>query len=297
MRHTRAVFCFAFVLSLFVSCKKDKDEKFVEIADASTGGNTKTVTMEYSAGNQIVDAITLKNSGSDVVHVKLALDDPALEAAKAKKLPAGNFSITNLEFDIPAKGSTNVPITIINRNTIPMDTTYALAFKIESVSKGNITPNGQSMVVRFDLRNKFDGRYRITGTFVDIAAPTLTFTEHVIDVITVSPTQVKFIPVDLGIEGYLILSGTSLSYYGSFGPVLTFNPTTNKLTAVTNHYGQPASNTRSAEIDPSGSNLWDPTSKSIIVKFYMKQPNTVTSSPYIRVYFNNTLINQGKRFN
>ena len=136
----------------------------------------------------------------------------------------------------------------------------------------------------------------MTGSFTDIAAPTITFTEQIVRMVTVSPTSIVMIPKELGIPGYLILSGTSLSYYGSFGPTFTFNPTTDKLVAVTNSYGQPAANTRSAEIDPSGTNNFDPATKAIVVKFFMKQPNTVTTAPHIRVFFNNTLIHQGARY-
>ena len=164
------------------------------------------------------------------------------------------------------------------------------------MSAGTIATDAKSIVTTVDMRNKWDGRYRVTGTFTDIATPNITFTEQEANLITISPNQIQMIPKDLGIPGYLILSGTSLSYYGSFGPVFQFDATTNKITGVTNSYGQPASNTRSAQLDPSGTNQYDPNSKTFTVKFWMKQPNTITTPPHHRVMFINTFIYIGPRF-
>jgi len=59
--------------------------------------------------------------------------------------------------------------------------------------------------------------------------------------------------------------------------------------SVTNAYGQPAGNTRAAELDPSGVNAYDPDSKTIKVKFFMTQKSLVPVAPYIRSQFDWTL--------
>jgi len=295
-RFQSAVVLITLFLIGITACKKNKDSSVVEISDVRTGGTEKTILMNFiNNSSETVTALTLKNQGSANMHVKLVKDNGPLAAAKAMALPTNGYSIANLEFDISAGGSVDVPITIIKTN-LNTDTIWGIGLKIDSASGGTIAQDAKTIVVKFDFRNKWDGRYRMTGTFTDVAAPTITFTEQVVKLVTVSPNSVVMVPEQLGIPGYLILSGTSLSYYGSFGPTFTFNLTNNKLVAVTNSYGQPASNTRSAEIDPSGTNNWDPATKAIVVKFYMKQPNTVTTAPYIRVYFNNTLIYLGARY-
>ena len=285
-------------LLILASCKKDKNSNDIEISDVTAGGNVKTFMVDYLPGNQTVTAITLKNQASGsagAVHVKLKIDT-AVSAAGAKLIPNNGYTQPTLEYDVPANGSVAVPLTI-NRSNLPPSEVYGIGFKIETTSSGTISTSAGSIVLKFDLRNKFDGKYRITGTMVDIAAPTLTgYFPQDIALTTTGPNQAVFIPLDLGIPGVLILSGTSLSYYGSFGPVLNFNSSTNQITSVVNSYGQPAGNTRSAEIDPSGLNVWDPATKNIYVKFYQKQPNTVTTAPHIRVYFNNTLTYLGPRF-
>lgn len=285
--------CLPVLLSIIIiaGCKKNKNSGIVEISDS---GTEKVVNIDFIPGNQSVDAITIKNTGSGNVRVKIATDT-AVSAAGVTPLRSGNYLIGNLEFDIPANDSKTLPITI-NRTGLGVDTVYALNFKIASVSGGSIANGSQSIKVKFDLRNRWDGFYKITGNFVDIATPTITFTEQEVSLISNGPASVIMIPKNLGIPGYLILSGTSLSYYGSFGPVFNFDPASNKVASVTNSYGQPASNTRSAELDPSGTNQWDPATKSMAVKFFMKQPNTVTTAPYIRTYFNNTFVYLGPRY-
>jgi hypothetical protein len=289
--------CLITVFSLiFIACKKDKNS-VIEISDVRTSGNIKVVSMDFSPGNETIVAITLKSQpgGSGTAHVKLAMDSAAVVAAGARTLPAGSYTIPSLEFDLAAGSTVSVPVTI-NRSTLAVDTTFAIGFKIAEVTKGEVAQDAKNIVVKLDLRNRWDGRYRVTGTFTDYSAPTITFTEQIVDMVTTSPTQMMMIPRDLGIPGYLILSGASLSYYGSFGPVFGFNPATNKVISVVNSYGQPASNTRSAELDPSGSNQWDATTKNFTVRFWMKQPNTVTTPPYIRVLFINTMLYLGKRY-
>lgn len=294
-RQAIASVCLSLLLLLIVTsgCKKNKNSGVVEISDLGTG-NEKVVTLDFLPGNQTIDVVTIKNTGSGNAHVRLGIDT-AVSTSAAKGLRASNYSIGSLEFDVASGSSKTVQLSI-NRTGLSVDTVYGLNIKIESVDGGSIANGSQSIVVKFDLRNRWDGRYKVTGTFTDIASPTLTFTEQEVALITTGPASVVMIPKDLGIPGYLILSGTSLSYYGSFGPVFNFDPASNKVASVVNSYGQPAPNTRSAELDPSGTNKWDPATKSMSVKFFMKQPNTVTTAPYIRVYFNNTFISLGTRF-
>ena len=163
---------------------------------------------------------------------------------------------------------------------------YALGFTITDGGGAKISNGLESAMIEVGVKNRYDGYYRVTGTMVDVAAPTITgYFPQDVALITTGANSVVMIPLDLGIPGHLILSGTSLSYYGSFGPTFTFDLATDKVTAVTNSYGQPAGNTRSAEIDPSGVNKWDAATKNMDVKYFMKQPNTVTTPPNIRVFF------------
>ena len=127
-----------------------------------------------------------------------------------------------------------------------------------------------------DGKSILDGKYTVTGSLVDLAAPTISATgPKEYHLRSLSPTEVEFFPVELGILGHLILSGTSLSYYGSFGIIVTFDRTTNKITSIKNSYGQPSTNGRYAILDPSGVNAWDPATKTIKIKYWMDEPTVI----------------------
>jgi len=284
-------------LLLVTACKKEATS-VVEIAETKAGGSVKAYPAEFSNTTETINVLTIKNTiGAGGVHVKLAKDDAATLPPNTRLLPASNYSLGPLEFDINPNSSATFAITVMNKLSRNVDSFYAVPLKIESVTGGTIAPDAKSLVVVFDLRNRLDGKYRVTGTMVDIAAPTLTgYFPQDVNLITTGANSVVMIPLDLGIPGHLILSGTSLSYYGSFGPVFTFDNSNFKVLAVTNSYGQPASNTRSADIDPSGTNQWNSSTKNMSIKYYQKQPNTVTTAPYIRVYFNETFTYLGSRY-
>ncbi|MEI9943646.1 MAG: DUF1735 domain-containing protein [Chitinophagaceae bacterium] len=289
------------LLLLMVSCKKSKQKNVSagivsEISDVRTDGNTKTVALSPTAGSETITAITLKNqttgTGSSV-HVKLSLDNAAVTAASLMPLPMNGYTLSTLEYDIPANGSVAVPIVINRTNLLTVDTTYGISFEISTTSSGTIANDAKKIMVKIGLRNRWDGRYKATGTMTDFSEPTIySFPEQEIYVITTSPTQVKVIPKQLGIVGYIVTNIANPTFYGSFGPVVNFDATTNKITSVINFYGQPAANTRSAELDPSGTNQWDPTTKNIAIKFWMNQPSVITPHKAI---FNSTWTYLGPR--
>jgi hypothetical protein len=174
----------------------------------------------------------------------------------------------------------------LDASKLDLSQQYALGFTITDASGAKIANGLESAMIEVGVKNRYDGSYRVTGTMVDVAAPTITgYFPQDVDLITTGAASVIMVPWDLGIPGHLILSGTSLSYYGSFGPVFTFDLATDKVISVTNSYGQPAGNTRSAQIDPSGVNKWDATTHDMQVKYWMKQPSSVPAAPNIRVYF------------
>ena len=76
---------------------------------------------------------------------------------------------------------------------------------------------------------------------------------------------------DLGISGHLFLNLSNLSYYAKFSVIVKFDPVTNKAVSVRNGYGQPSENGRSAVLDPSGINTWDPSTKNIKIKYWMDE--------------------------
>ena len=165
---------------------------------------------------------------------------------------------------------------------------YALGFTIEDASGKAISAEKKDVLVLIAIKNKWDGVYSVTGTYSDVTnAAFRGIYPHEWELQTASATQCIVVDnVYLGFPGYVFETGAGLSYYGNFGLVVSFDPATDQITSVVNYYGQPASNTRSAELDPSGANRYDASTKTISIKYFMKQPSVIPAAPNIRCYFN-----------
>jgi hypothetical protein len=297
------------LMSLTVSsCLKDEDYKgvtnteggqWVSIPKAAKAANV--VALESKDEAQPVDLFSVTydyvNPASEDITVKLAIDNSIVTAydADAVPLPASSYTIP-LELVIP-KGKRLSDVLTMTLKTNDLDATAinGLGIKIESVSPSSIKiPSNLSKVLFiFQIKNKYDGEYTVTGTMVDLASSTLTgYFPMDYYLITSGARSVDgFDPVVW--EDYFIpiRSGAALSGYGSFSPVFQFDAN-DKIIAVTNIYGQPAGNTRYAELDPTGENSWDPDTRTIKVKFFMYQPSAI-SGP--RVKFDWTMTYVGPR--
>jgi hypothetical protein len=178
------------------------------------------------------------------------------------------------------KGKRSVTVrVIIKKATYDFTKSYALPLTITAASSGVISTNFGTAIYTFIARNSYDGIYAVTGTLVDAASSAITefSTPFNAQMITAGATSIAMYDGIYVANAYahIILSGTSQSYYGSFAPVFTFDATSGNITSVVNYYGQPASNTRFATLDPSGINKYDPTSKSFQVKYWMDQPSAI----------------------
>lgn len=119
-----------------------------------------------------------------------------------------------------------------------------------------------------------DARYRMEGTLTDHQNPAFVWPGNTYEysLETISTTQVKLISKDLGFSGHMLKNGINLTFYGNFGLLVNFDPATNKITSITNPYGQPSpTGGRSAVLDPSGINTWDPVTKNIKIKYWMDE--------------------------
>ncbi|HET6722834.1 MAG TPA: DUF1735 domain-containing protein [Chitinophagaceae bacterium] len=194
---------------------------------------------------------------------------------------SGNTWTVNL-----APGELARPISIVlDKSQMDLSKSYAFGLQITQTTVGSPSLGSGVIIVNPLVINKYDGIYEVTGSMVDAANATLTglfpFEYHLIT--TGERSVAGFDPVYW--EDYFIpiMSGSDVSGYGAFSPIFTFDANDN-VTAVTNIYGQPASNGRYAQLDPSGINKWDPATGNIDVKFFMFQPSVV-SLPNPRVSF------------
>jgi hypothetical protein len=193
---------------------------------------------------------------------------------------------------------------------------YAMAFTISNADGKKIDSGKQDILVMISIKNKWDGVYEVTGTSLDTYAPYLmdinTFLSSPQNIYGIEPpmqyelrtvSATKCALYDNYFYGgyYIPLSvdngdGTyDYSAYGSFSPIIEFNPESNEVISVTNYYGQPASNGRSAELASDGINQYDEATKTMQIKFYMLQPPVIPDPPYIRVTFDQSWKYIGER--
>lgn len=210
-------------------------------------------------------------------------------------------------YSIPldAKAIGNELTILLNGGKWDVTHKYAMYFKISDPAGLPVAEDASNIFVSIEAKNKWDGVYAVEGSQVDVINGALgnvnlylsfdnTYADPPMqyELRTLSPT--KCICYDNYFYGgeYKPISsknadGTfTYSSYGSFCPIFEFDPATDKIIGVTNSYGQPAANTRSAQLDPSGENQYDAASKSINVKYFMIQPSSVPTPPNVRVSFN-----------
>lgn len=198
----------------------------------------------------------------------------------------------------PGETAVTIPIAL-NGAKWDLSHTYAMYFKITDPGGKGVTSGHAESLAAVAVKNKWDGIYEVTGTMTDYTNATL---QHVnvwllangydpvtYELRTAGPTTCYvYDPVVYGDYIVPITSGANLSGYGSFALVVEFDPATDKIVSVTNYYGQPAGNTRSAGLDPTGVNAYDAATKTIQIKYNMYQPSAVPAAPHLRTAWNET---------
>lgn len=145
--------------------------------------------------------------------------------------------------------------------------------------------------------NQWDGRYRMEGAMTDHSNPAFGWMNNTYEysLHTCGSNTDSLVSKTLAFPGIVIGNTgggiTNATFYSNFGLIMTFDAATNKVTAVTNYYGQPSSSGRSAVLDPSGFNDVDPVTKNIRVKFFMDEVGIAGH----RATFNITLVYLGAR--
>lgn len=202
-----------------------------------------------------------KPSGSNTT-ATLAVDQNALTAYNTANstsyelLPQAAYSISSLSVSIPA-GQRSANLTInINTSVIDPSKQYALPLTIVDGGGQQINPQYKTVIYAVQVKNKYDGKYTVTGSLVDIVVPTITGAyPRNIELRTQGASSVVYFDTGLGNYAHNIVNGTTPSSYGTFAPVFNFDPSTNKITSVINYYGQPTTgNNRSARLDVTGIN-------------------------------------------
>ena len=284
---------FLLFIVLLAGCKKDLDVLATaqEGSTPATGfglNNIGVLSITVSASTTQLDtAILVFNNakfGADTkvtiaVDNSIVTDYDSVNDQSFDPMPADVFTAPT-SITIPAgslqgsgKLSVNIP------KLLTYGSSFATGLRITAVSggSGQIQTFNSKIPIIVQVKNRYDGEYTVTGKMVDYSSATLTG-PYPWDVylITSGPNQVQLFDNDYGKSiDHKIQSTTNGvtgdSQYGVFGVVFNFDADGNVISVV-NLYGQPSSNGRSATLDPSGINKYDPATGSLDVKYWLDQP-------------------------
>lgn len=196
----------------------------------------------------------------------------------------------------PGEQIVKLPV-YIKASTIDFTTNPVLSLRITGADGAVIASNLSVANLVLLLKNIYDGEYSVTGSFTDTFLPVDITDDGVypIDVylITTGTKTDEWYDVNNGYY-HLINSDGAIGVYGEFSPVFIFDDN-NNVVAVGNYYGSPtifdpsAGRVRSAQLDPSGVNQFDPVTKTLKVSYILVQ----SGSP--RTYFDETFTYVGPR--
>lgn len=238
---------------------------------------------------------------SSATTVTLALDTAFLSSYNTANgtsfsvLPDSVYTTSGWTLTIPAGRRLDSMNVNLNFSKLDLSGAYVLPITISQASVP--IEQWKHLLLYISVKNQYDGVYNVTGTFSDAANGAFTgYYPQTVDLVTSGPNSVDITPQLLGFPGYVFNTGGGLSYYGSFGGRIFFDNSGN-VTAVTNVYGQPAGNTRSAQLDPGGINKFDSPSNgaNLDISYWMIQPSVIAAPPHIRCYFTEHYAYQGPR--
>lgn len=294
----------------FTSCLKDdvtldpeNSKNVLEFKNPSSfvspsGSKYSLYTRAFDLADENDYPITVSYSGANVapedITVTIGIDTAALSQYNAEQHKDYDLIDTKL-YTMPAtvtipKGTRTATIGLkIKSNHFDFSKSYVLPIQIKSASTGTISGNFGTILLSLNAKNKYDGVYKVTGKMSDVINPAfvgLYTTGRLVEYTFETISATKCVVTDYinwgGSPFVPFWTGTGISGYGSFSPVVEFDPATNKIISVENYYGQPAGNTRSGKLNPAGVNIYDPASKSIKISYWMLQPSLVPAPPNIR---------------
>lgn len=185
-----------------------------------------------------------------------------------------SFTINTPTVTIP-KGQRTAEVKVTFRtDQFSFTKKYALPITITSTNYATISKSFGTILLNAIAKNRLDGRYTINvNTFVDAANAAfgaLTPMTNMSLITTGANTAALYDGrYAANAYGHPFSNAGTTSYYGSWSPVFHVNFTTGAVTAVTNYYGQPSGNGRSARLDPTGVNHFDVATRTLEVSYFL----------------------------
>jgi hypothetical protein len=285
-----------------ITLDPDKSTNVIEFKNPSSflspsGSTYSLYTQAFDLANENDYPITVSYSGAHVapedITVNIGIDTAALSQYNQEQHTEYDLMDANL-YTLPTsvvipKGQRQATVAIkVKSNLFDFSKAYVLPVRIQSASSGIVSANFGTILLSLNAKNKYDGNYSVAATapMLDNTSPNLLgYYPLNSDLHTTGPNSVVMYCLTYleGLEGHPIKSrnaetgALSDSYYGSFAPVFTMDET-GKVISVTNFYGEPAGNGRSARLNPTGANKFTVNadgSKVLEVAYVMQQAGRV----------------------
>ncbi|MEO6668777.1 MAG: DUF1735 domain-containing protein [Ferruginibacter sp.] len=269
-------------------------------ASSVTYGVLSSITPLDIAGPVI--ALEAPGPQSSDTRVTLQINDALVTADPDLTLmPASEYTIDLNRVIEAGQSFDSILVTLPHSANLDPNLIYGIGLSITSADNNfDVASNMKDLVLRFTVKNKYDGVYDNTGTFVDNTNPAFT-DRYPLEyrLVTTGPASVD---VQLNVNGswdpaYLFFNGTGGSFYGNYGLTMSFDPADDHIIEVHNYYGDqtkaptavgdPSQGSgaptyvsggpqfRSASLDPSGLNVFDddtdPDNPVIYIKHWMFQ--------------------------
>lgn len=242
---------------------------------------TKPLEVKFRVGIAVAKPL------SSATTITLAID-PALVTAyntarnltganAAIAVPLAALTIPSYDVTIPAGQLEADWVISINAALVPdiVAKIYLIPVKIASATNGVVVSgNYGTKLMRVLSRNKYDGIYTVTGTFVDyITAAWTGYYPKTIHLITTGQYTVDKYDYDFGLYGYIFYTGTGLSQFGAWTPYFQFDASDN-VAAVINSTLDPAPRSRTAQLAVGESaNKFNAGDHSIDIAYNLVQAN------------------------
>jgi hypothetical protein len=188
----------------------------------STDLNTASaVVLQYDADTLILKAYNTENETSYVpLPTSLGTVSPAITGGKLTVNFAAGETGKAIMINVPSAGSFDFSLN------------YALAFKIVSVSgTGKLSEAvGKTIVCEILAKNKWDGVYTVTGSFVDyVSSAWVGYYPKTVELRTIGANACSKYDTELAGYGYLFDTdgAGTLSQFGAWTPAFTFDASNN----------------------------------------------------------------------
>lgn len=249
----------------------------------------------------------MKTCGFSIRCIKdgaIAVNTSRASEVTANSATCGGDIFASDEYPVLERGvcwGTNPTPTIANKKTIEGSGTGKFTSSITGLVIGTTyyarayaTGNNGTVYgneISFSPVNLYDGAYTVTGTMKDSVYTNLNgYYPQTVSLITQDANSVAYYSFDDYIHVVLDKTDNSLKAYSSFAAGFNFDNDHNVISVV-NYYGQESgASKRSALLDPSGINKYDPVTKTLKVKYWMVQ-NGVK-----RLHFDETYTYIGDRY-